>query len=222
MSTLLLRLAGPMQSWGADSKYNYRRTNREPTKSGVLGLLAAALGCRRDDVQALQELSTLRFGVRVDLEGTALQDFQMVHGKKSKDDTLTYRDYLCDAIFVAGLEGSRELLERLQKAVRNPVYPLFLGRRSCPPVGPICLGIAEEPLEAALQTVPWQLPHWRRRSAAKKIRMVLETEHSYAALRDVPISFSPIKREYGYRNIREVWMTVPDAYAAEHDPMAEL
>ena len=44
MSTLVLRLAAPMQSWGSDSKYNIRKTNREPTKSGVLGMIAAALG----------------------------------------------------------------------------------------------------------------------------------------------------------------------------------
>ena len=47
MSTLLLRLAGPMQAWGADSRFDIRKTNREPTKSGVIGLLAAALGLRR-------------------------------------------------------------------------------------------------------------------------------------------------------------------------------
>ena len=75
MATLLLRLAAPLQSWGADSKFEIRKTNREPTKSGVLGLLAAALGVRRDDDEGLQELKTLRFGVRVDQEGGLLVDF---------------------------------------------------------------------------------------------------------------------------------------------------
>lgn len=51
MATLLLRLAAPLQSWGADSKFETRKTNREPTKSGVIGLLAAALGLRRDDAR---------------------------------------------------------------------------------------------------------------------------------------------------------------------------
>jgi len=44
MATLLLRLAAPLQAWGADSKFETRKTAREPTKSGVIGLLAAALG----------------------------------------------------------------------------------------------------------------------------------------------------------------------------------
>ena len=51
MATLLLRLAAPLQAWGADSKFETRKTNREPTKSGVIGLLAAALGLERDQVQ---------------------------------------------------------------------------------------------------------------------------------------------------------------------------
>lgn len=75
MATLLLRLAAPLQSWGADSKFEIRKTNREPTKSGVIGLLAAALGLARDDDQALQRLNGLRFAVRVDQEGQLLRDY---------------------------------------------------------------------------------------------------------------------------------------------------
>ena len=75
MATLLLRLAAPLQSWGADSKFEIRKTEREPTKSGVIGLLAAALGLRRDDAAGLQPLCGLRFGVRVDREGALLEDF---------------------------------------------------------------------------------------------------------------------------------------------------
>lgn len=69
MATLLLRLAAPLQAWGADSKFETRKTGREPTKSGVIGLLAAALGLRRDESEALTRLTGLRFGVRVEREG---------------------------------------------------------------------------------------------------------------------------------------------------------
>ena len=48
MSVLLLRLAGPMQSWGVESRFTVRDTGLEPSKSGVVGLLCAALGRRRD------------------------------------------------------------------------------------------------------------------------------------------------------------------------------
>jgi CRISPR system Cascade subunit CasD len=60
MATLLLRLAAPLQAWGADSKFETRKTGREPTKSGVIGLLAAALGLRRDEREALLRLAAVR------------------------------------------------------------------------------------------------------------------------------------------------------------------
>ena len=81
MSTLLLRLAAPLQAWGTDSKFEVRRTNREPSKSGVIGLLAAALGLRRD--ADLSELSALRFGVRVDRNGEVIKDFHMAKAEKT-------------------------------------------------------------------------------------------------------------------------------------------
>ena len=82
MSTLLLRLAAPMQAWGSDSRFEVRRTGREPTKSGVIGLLAAALGRSRAD--SVADLCRLRLGVRVDQEGRLLRDFHTAHqGEKT-------------------------------------------------------------------------------------------------------------------------------------------
>ena len=142
MATLLLRLAAPLQSWGSDSKFETRKTDREPTKSGVVGLLAAALGLRRDDTEGLARLNGLRFAVRADQEGSLLVDF---HTAKSRDTSyVTYRHYLQDAVFLAGLEsGDEALLRELEAALRHPVYPLYLGRRSCPPTLPLCLGIRQ-------------------------------------------------------------------------------
>lgn len=70
MYTLLLRLSGPLQSWGADSLYDNRNTDYYPTKSGVIGLIAAALGLKRED--SLEKLNTLKFGVRIDCQGDQL------------------------------------------------------------------------------------------------------------------------------------------------------
>ena len=122
MSTLLLRFAAPMQAWGADSRFDIRKTNREPTKSGVVGLLAAALGLQRD--APLNELTALRMGVRVDREGVLLRDFHMVHGEKAPYVTMRY--YLCDAVFLVGVFSEDEvLMRRLEEAVRRPAFPLF-------------------------------------------------------------------------------------------------
>lgn len=118
MATLLLRLAAPLQSWGSDSKFETRKTDREPTKSGVVGLLAAALGLRRDDTEGLARLNGLRFAVRADQEGSLLVDF---HTAKSRDTSyVTYRHYLQDAVFLAGLEsGDEALLRELEAALRH-------------------------------------------------------------------------------------------------------
>ena len=98
MSTLLLRLAGPMQSWGTDSKFDVRRTQREPSKSGVIGLIAAALGIPRQDQEILHTLASLRFGIRVDREGTMIRDYHTAHPEKGSP-YVTHRYYLSDAIF---------------------------------------------------------------------------------------------------------------------------
>ena len=139
MPTLLIRMAAPLQAWGVDSKFETRRTGREPSKSGIVGFLAAAMGYRRDEDDKIAELSRLNIGIRVDKEGTLLRDYHTVHGAKSA--YVTNRYYLSDAIFLVGVESNDgELIERLANALEHPVFPLFLGRRSCPPTLPICLG----------------------------------------------------------------------------------
>lgn len=125
MSTLLLRLAAPLQAWGINSKFDIRKTEREPSKSGVVGLLAAALGRRRDE--SLDDLAALKFGIRSDKEGELLKDFHMVL-KDKKTSYVTTRYYLADAIFLVGLESQDEnFLKMLDEALQAPVFPLFLG-----------------------------------------------------------------------------------------------
>ena len=220
MATLLLRLAAPLQAWGADSKFETRKTNREPTKSGVIGLLAAALGIRRDEPEKLERLVGLRYGVRVDQEGQLLVDFHMA---KSEDVSyLTYRHYLSDAVFVVGLESEDEqLLCELQEALLHPVFPLFLGRRSCPPTQPLCLGVREEALQEALQIEP---PQGQRTQPTRIVLDAAPDERGAAPQKDVPVSFSPLHRQFGYRAAREIYLerksTVPET--TQHDPFSEL
>ncbi len=227
MSTLLLRLAAPLQAWGAESKYEIRRTGREPTKSGVIGLLMAALGCRRDDADTVRLLNTLRMGVRVDREGEMLRDYHTAHTEKGTA-YITNRYYLADAVFLVGLESADEaLLERLEQALHAPVFPLFLGRRSCPPTLPLSLGIRQEDLEQVLRAEPCQDAAWRSRHADREMRLVLEgadeTRGIVRRLRDRPVSFAPARREYGYRFQTECEPVARERdLPAEHDAMSEL
>ena len=224
MSTLLLRLAAPLQAWGTGSKFEVRRTNREPSKSGVIGLLAAALGLRRD--ADLSRLSALRFGVRVDRNGEVIKDFHMA--KADKTSYLTYRYYLSDAIFLVGLESEdRSFLEQIERALRNPCFPLFLGRRSCPPTLPLVLGIREDALETALRGEENQNKDLKsRRQSHRYIRLDCgEGEQEGTVVQDLPISFNPMRREFAYRRAKEIWLrddVNTEESAEEHDAMAEL
>ena len=172
MNTLLLRLAAPMQSWGTQSRFFTRDTGIEPSKSGVIGLLCAALGWGRET--PLEELARLRMGVRVDQPGIMKRDYQTAgggtlpdgspYGVRRANDTrgdtvLSDRYYLADADFLVGLEsGDAALLRRLQDALQNPVWQLYLGRKAFVPSVPVHIpgGIHEgEDLEAALRRYPW-------------------------------------------------------------------
>lgn len=234
MSTLLLRLAAPLQAWGINSKFDIRKTEREPSKSGVIGLLAAALGRRRDE--SLDDLAALTFGVRSDKEGELLKDFHMVR-KDKKTSYVTTRYYLADAIFLVGLESQDEnFLKTLDEALQAPVFPLFLGRRSCPPTLPLSLGIRQTDLLTALKEEPWQVSQWEQERIKGKqdfytMRIVtdaLEQEAYPVYQKDLPESFNPMFRKYGYRMVKEqkpfqvTLQNAEELFHTEHDPMKEL
>lgn len=215
MSTLLLRLAAPLQSWGNSSKFETRTTEKMPTKSGVVGMLAAALGWERN--ADLTKLTDLKFGVRADREGEHITDFHIARTQKGKDSYVTYRHYLSDAVFLAGLEGNGKIIEELENALQNPCFPLFLGRRSCPPTLPIVIGIRHKTLEEALLEEPSVCEN-----REKTIRIQIETNDLQAGMvQDVPVSFDPQKRIYGYRKVKEFYVEL-NQNPSEHDAMSEL
>lgn len=192
--TLLIRLAAPLQSWGSDSKFNTRRTEREPTKSGIVGLCACALGRKRTD--SITDLIKLQFGVRTDRQGQLIIDFQTA--KNSTTSFLSYRHYLADAVFTVGLEGDLILLKDIDSALRSPAYPLFLGRRSCPPTLPLTLGICELSLLDAL-----------KRDAKPNTRILMDSKEPLNLIkRDVPESFSQEGRKYSFRSLEEYYVHI--------------
>lgn len=161
--TLFLRLEAPLQSWGDHlSKFVFRHTFHFPTKSGVLGLICAALGETRESAteKTLPILNTLLMGVRIDQPGWLLTDYHTVGaglGNWSAEDKIkitqktgeletfvTYREYLCDASFLvalqqAGDDSSADLLYEIAEALKSPKFTPYLGRKSCPPSAPLLL-----------------------------------------------------------------------------------
>ncbi|MFE6096590.1 type I-E CRISPR-associated protein Cas5/CasD [Streptomyces massasporeus] len=235
-SVLALRLAGPLQSWGASSRFTRRTTESAPTKSGVIGLLAAAAGIERGDDARLAPLAALRFGVRIDQPGNRIRDFQTAHHSVTgKSMPLSERFYLADAVFVAVVEGEHTLLAELYAALRAPVYPPFLGRRSCPPSGPVELGLHEAArLEEVLQDVPWQASDWYRRrprhQAPDKLTVLREQAvdepRATDALRDQPLSFAAAHRRHALRTVVTTHVALPpgppDEWQGHHDPFEAL
>ena len=149
---LLFRLYGAMASWGGIAVGEFRPSQMQPTRSAVLGLLAAALGIRRDQESALHELSELAtFAARLDLPGNSLRDYHTIQAPSSgkqvfrtrRDEVnqtklntiLSSRDYRTDSGATIALQAHESAQNRVyewQSALRQPALPLYLGRKSCP------------------------------------------------------------------------------------------
>ncbi len=174
-NTLLLRLAGPMQSWGTSSRFQLRRTDLYPSKSGVLGMLLCAMGVRRQDSrQQLEPLRPLLMGVRVDRSGTLDWDYHTAGAKigirradgkgpkktaptREYETLLCRRQYLYDASFLVALQGDSDTINACAGALQNPTWPLFLGRKCCVPAEPIFAGTGTfNTVSDALSSVPWR------------------------------------------------------------------
>ncbi len=216
MATLLLRLAGPLQSWGTRSRFSDRDTERFPSKSGVVGLLCAALGRPRSE--PVDDLARLRMAARADLPGRLETDYHVTQDVPTADGsgrrTLpSYRHYLADAVFLIGLEGDDTLLAEVDQHLCRPVWPLFLGRKACPPSPPVWIpgGLCDEPLETAVEQWSWLgdeglpgrvLSRWAE--APETLDLEWETsldDSSGRPRQDVPVG-PPDDRRFALRRVR--------------------
>ena len=220
-STLLLRFGAPMQSWGTQSRFTNRDTGLEPSKSGVVGLLCAALGRPRHE--PVDDIAALRMGVRVDFEGKLKLDYHTAGGTHlkghkygvakadaSKPQTVvSHRYYIADADFLVGLEGENDdLLRRLQRAVEVPKWQLFLGRKAFVPGVPVRVpnGLRlGRSLMHALTDHPWpgisvRVP--RRHEWPDRVRFMIESqEQGYEVRMDQPVGAAFEHRRFLPRRI---------------------
>ncbi len=234
-NVLLLRLEGPLQSWGLRARWDVRDTHTEPTKSGIVGLLACALGYPKGDPRMESQLyQGLLFGVRVDKPGNIRKDYQTVSGflptaegsfKHSGVQTakkltilqqrwdavpatiVTPHYYLEDASFLAALQERPThsgIINECSEALRNPKWPLFLGRKCCIPSLPIRYKYTNEysSLLEALRSEP--ISEASKRKIGDKLRVYFDSDlHDYSttsphsSIQDVPLA-GPT-RLYGFR-----------------------
>jgi CRISPR system Cascade subunit CasD len=218
-----------MQSWGTDSRFDLRFTGREPSKSGVIGLLCAALGKPRveqpgDGHPALAELAALRMGTRADRPGRVQVDYQTAGGVHRRDERYgvinaagkqlstvqSQRYYLADATFLVGLEGDDALLRRLDAALAGPVWQLCLGRKAFVPGEPVRLADAgpdsrwwTRPLEAALNPAagyPWLGRDGEARPETLRLALDAPLAADTEMRMDVPLDLDT--RRFGARHVR--------------------
>lgn len=169
---LLATLYAPMASWG-DITVGERRTSWDrPSRSAVLGLVAAALGLDRRDQPGHDALDAgYGVAVRVDAPGQVMVDYHTAqtisqteakrarprtrrdmirHGKRvhKLETILSWREARVDAAYTLALwarHGARWPLEHLADALRTPVFPLYAGRKAHPLGWPMLPKVVEAP-----------------------------------------------------------------------------
>lgn len=210
MKTITIKLTAPLQSYGLQSDFKYRSTNYFPTKSAIIGMVAAALGYKRNDHKIIQ-LNDLSYAVRLDQSSSILTDFHTVQiDPKKEERKITFRDYIQDAIFMVALGSDNDaLIDQIEYALRHPKFQLYLGRRANPPAGPLKtkIFVEKDPVEV-LRNIPWQASEWfkqRQRISNHDVNLeifadadLLPDQQKYT-IHDSVKAFVPTNRKYEYR-----------------------
>ncbi|WP_406379801.1 type I-E CRISPR-associated protein Cas5/CasD [Streptomyces sp. NBC_01618] len=228
MSGLLLRLAGPLQSWGERSAFTPVRDSAPfPTRSALTGMFAAAEGLGRGE-QGIERYDSLHFTVRVDRPGVRLVDYHTVGGGFPKAQTaatsggsnkgaavITRRHYLADAVFTIAVTGPDTDTQRIAQALHRPHWAPYLGRRSCVPDEPFLLRAhVPDPLSELRHHVPLSREPERPEPDTVPVTFlyeqppadVPEDKVDVLAVNDHPVSFAQHQRSHRTRRV----------YRAEH------
>ena len=242
---LALLLDAPLQSWGFASRFQRRTTGLHPTKSGVIGLICAAMGLPKgsdEERQKLLELRALKMtsiaiprqqtnawtGETTELAARRLEDFHTVGGGYDKETqrqsiprkasggpcdnpTVSRRQYLNDARFGVILVGDLFVLERAAAALQDPIWGVWLGRKSCIPAELIFRGIFEMRAEAERNLIgDAPIDQFTR------LQEVANLDAGTDSYNDQPVSFgtsdsSAEGRDYSVRRVNLVVGRIPDA-----------
>lgn len=217
-----MRLQGPLQAWGGPVIGDDRPSLSFPTRSGVLGLVAACLGIRRDELDRLFALADgARVHARVDAYGSPLVDDQTVQAhpeaSRARQTIQSKRTYLVDACFTAlVVPGPRSAPRELVQALRTPVFSPYLGRRTCVPSAPLLLadGVSGPDALVALEAVPASQEH----SSSDFVDYYLDVEHHPEALRVLPVRDAlsgPLPRQFRERLVCHVRRPRPTLHQSE-------
>jgi CRISPR system Cascade subunit CasD len=209
---LIFRLWGPMASWGEIAVGERRSSWGRPSRSAVLGLVAAALGVERHDSPAHHRLETgLGLAIRVDHPGKPLRDYHTAQAPSQRrgarwatrreelspsndlNTILSERGYYTEMDVLIALwtrdAETRWTLTEIEARLAEPVFTLYLGRKACP------LGLPPAPRVISAKTLDDAL-------------------HDYEAATDQAMrklaSYAPQARREGGRSL---WLSEDDARA---------
>ena len=232
---LALLLDAPLQSWGYESRFQRRTTGLHPTKSGVIGLICAAMGLakgseeERDVLPRLGELRMTSIAIprqrsnpwtaeSEEMAVRRLEDFHTVlktrraTGSMNPDPVVTRRQYLLDARFGVILAGHRDLLERVAASLLDPKWGVWLGRKSCIAAELILRGLYAVQDDAERELLGDASP--------EEVTRVTEVERfadGTDSLNDRPVSFGdgrssgPDRRQFAPRRVSvQPGTSVPD------------
>ncbi len=216
---LVFTLTAMLAAMGGPAGHERRGTETWPGRSTVLGILAAALGVRRNgDFSALDQLG---LAIAVFEQGGYLRDWHTVqtvptaavkspqtraqalkaassgHALKT---TITKRDYRVAPLYgVAVWNGD---LDRLRQALETPEFTLYLGRKSCPLAFPVSPKIVHtnDPAKALAHV---ELPSWHAKAQAGILVSSPEALNGLEAKQTHVRHDDPIDRETWHFGLRE-------------------
>lgn len=217
MSTITLKLKGLFQSYGSDSTFYQRKSDDYPTKSAVIGILAACLGYRRTETDKIKELNSLQFAVRVDQPGVITTDFQNAHidGHMGANN-VTRRQYIQDGVFLVAVSSDNsELIDEIMDALAHPYFYPTLGRRSALPAGPLEYKRYNTDILSVLKQVQWQAADWyQANNYLDRLDVfgdndIIESNDRPFVIHDNVVSFDSKRREFRPRLVNKMFVANP-------------
>lgn len=181
LDVLLLRFDAPLMSFGGVKVDEHNVTESFPGLSMLSGLVGNALGYDHRDAAVLTALQRrIRYAVRQDLAGQPFVDYQTVDldqdflretwttrgapsgrgGGTAKTGThVRHRHYLVEALYTIALTlnppGEAPDIDAVERALRDPERPVFIGRKACLPSQPLVIGrVTASGLRAAVARAP--------------------------------------------------------------------
>jgi CRISPR system Cascade subunit CasD len=213
MQTLILKTEG-LSAYGLQTFDVHRKVNHFPTRSAVIGLLAAALGIERTNQQKLFELSeSILVAVQVNNAGEKMMDYHTVQNFRSPDGKIqkgtkpTYREYWCDSEYTFAISAPCDLIQKLVLAVKTPKFTLFQGRKSCPLTRPLFEGVMDVDNPAIA------LKH---RAEKGQIFSDMQGENLVATLQ-VRDKLTPVFRKYAMRTVFVSGQLFKEAQEVNHE-----